>query len=237
MALEKVYASPETALADVFQGAIILVSGVAGCGLPVRLLRGLANKGVGGLTCIYSHASHASQASQANPQAGDFASDPGMEQLVANGQVVKIISPLPFLPGGGGAIEERWRSGDLEIEVTPLGILAERLRAGGAGLGGVFLPTGVGTRFETGKEKRAFPRGEALLELPLKADFALIKVETADTLGSVVYRGTGRNWGPVMAMAASVTIAEADAIVEPGGLDPEAVITPGIFVNRLVASA
>ena len=231
MALEKVYASPETALADVFQGAIILVSGVAGCGLPGRLLKGLANKGVGGLTCIYSHAS------QANPQAGDFASDPGMEQLVANGQVVKIISPLPFLPGGGGAIEERWRSGDLEIEVTPLGILAERLRAGGAGLGGVFLPTGVGTRFETGKEKRAFPRGEALLELPLKADFALIKVETADTLGSVVYRGTGRNWAPVMAMAARVTIAEADAIVEPGGLDPEAVITPGIFVNRLVASA
>ncbi len=234
MALEKVYASPETALADVFQGAIILVSGVAGCGLPVRLLQGLANKGVGGLTCIYSHASHASQA---NPQAGDFASDPGMEQLVANGQVVKIISPLPFLPGGGGAIEERWRSGDLEIEVTPLGILVERLRAGGAGLGGVFLPTGVGTRFETGKDKRAFPRGEALLELPLKADFALIKVETADTLGSVVYRGTGRNWGPAMAMAANVTIAEADAIVEPGGLDPEAVITPGIFVNRLVASA
>ena len=234
MALEKVYASPETALADVFQGAIILVSGVAGCGLPVQLLQGLANKGVGGLTCIYSHTSHTSQA---NPQAGDFASDPGMEQLVANGQVVKIISPLPFLPGGGGAIEERWRSGDLEIEVTPLGILAERLRAGGAGLGGVFLQTGVGTRFGTGKEKRAFPRGEALLELPLKADFALIKVKTADTLGSVVYRGTGRNWAPVMAMAASVTIAEADAIVEPGGLDPEAVITPGIFVNRLVAAA
>ena len=231
MALEKVYASPETALADVFQGALILVSGVAGCGLPSRLLQGLANKSVGGLTLIYSHAA------PTDPKAGDIGFGSGIEQLVSNRQVVKIISPLPFLPGGGGAIEERWRSGDLEIEVTPLGILAERLRAGGAGLGGVFLPTGVGTRFETGKEKRAFPRGEALLELPLKADFALIKVETADTLGSVVYRGTGRNWAPVMAMAASVTIAEADAIVEPGGLDPEAVITPGIFVNRLVAAA
>ncbi len=228
MAQEKVYASPEVALGDVFEGAVILASGFAGCGVPGRLIRGLAASGVGGLTCIFSH--------DLGP-GGAADSDGGIAQLVVNGQVRKLISPLPFTPGKGGVVEGRWQAGELEIEVVPLGILAERLRAGGAGLGGVFLSTGVGTRFEGGREKRSFPQGEALLELPLKADFALIKAAAADTLGSVVYSGTERNWAPVMAMSARVTIAEADRIVEPGELDPEAIITPGIFVNRVVSSA
>ena len=230
MAQEKVYASPETALADVFEGAVILVAGFAGCGVPRRLLRGLADRGVGGLTCIFSHDA------PANEQADESAALGSVAQLVDKGLVRKLISPLPFVPGAGGVVEERWQSGALEIEIVPQGILAERLRAGGAGLGGVFLPTGVGTRFERGREKRSFQWGEALLESPLKADFALIKVAAADTLGSVVYQGTGRNWAPVMAMAARVTIAEADRIVEPGELDPEAIITPGIFVNRVIAA-
>ncbi len=227
MAQEKVYASPETALADVFEGAVILVSGFAGCGVPVRLLRGLADCGVGELTCIFSH----------DVPSGAATALTGVAQLVANGQIRRLISPLPFVPGAGGVVAERWQAGALEIEVVPQGILAERLRAGGAGLGGVFLPTGVGTRFEIGREKRSFPGGEALLEPPLQADFALLKAAVADTLGSVVYQGTGRNWAPVMAMAARITIAEADRIVAPGGLDPEAIITPGIFVNRIVAAA
>ena len=232
MAQEKVYAVPATALADISEGAVILVSGFAGCGVPTRLLQGLADSGVGGLTGIFSHAPHGPAEGEGG--GGDVGS---LAQLVANGQVRKLISPLPFTPGSGGIITERWQAGDLEIEVVPQGILVERLRAGGAGIGGVFLPTGIGVRFETGKEKRSFQQGEALLELPLKADFALIKVAAADTLGSVIYAGTARNWAPVMAMAARITVAEADRIVEPGGLDPEAIITPGIFVNRIVASA
>ena len=241
MAQEKVYAAPATALADISEGAVILVSGFAGCGVPARLLQGLADSGVGGLTCIFSHAAIFSQGrGPAEGEGGGSMDKTGLgsvAQLVANGQVRKLISPLPFTPGSGGIITERWQAGDLEIEVVPQGILVERLRAGGAGIGGVFLPTGIGVRFETGKEKRSFQQGEALLELPLKADFALIKVAAADTLGSVIYAGTTRNWAPVMAMAARITVAEADRIVEPGGLDPEAIITPGIFVNRIVASA
>ncbi len=234
MAQEKVYASPETALADVFEGAVILVAGFAGCEVPRLLLRGLADRGVGGLTCIFSHDAPANE--PANASANESAVHGSVAQLVDKGLVRKLISPLPFAPGAGGVVEERWQSGALEIEIVPQGILAERLRAGGAGLGGVFLPTGVGTRFERGREKRSFQWGEALLESPLKADFGLLSVAAADTLGSVVYQGTGRNWAPVMAMAARVTIAEADRIVEPGGLDPEAIITPGIFVNRVIAA-
>ena len=111
------------------------------------------------------------------------------------------------------------------------------MRAAGAGIGGVFLPTAVGTRFEQGREKRSFADGEAVLELPLKADYALIEVAVADTLGNAIYNGSARNSAPVMAMAARITVAQAGRIVEPGGLDPEAIISPGIFVNRIVAAA
>ena len=156
------------------------------------------------------------------------------KDLVSSGQVAKIISPIPYSPGSGGAIEERWQAGRLDIEIVPQGVLVERLRAGGAGIGGVFLPTAVGTRFGADKEQRSFPQGEAVLELPLKADYSLIKVSAADTLGNAIYDGSGRNWAPVMAMAARITVAEAGRIVEPGELDPEAIISPGIFVNRLV---
>jgi 3-oxoadipate CoA-transferase alpha subunit len=223
VAREKVYSSPETALADVFEGAVVLVGGFAGCGLPQSLLRALHDKGVGGLTCVFSPGLWP-----------DSIASFGVAQLVANGQVRKLVSALPFPPGKGGPIEERWRAGELEIEVVPQGTLAERLRAGGAGLGGIFLPTGAGTRFQEGKERRRFAEQECLLEMPLKADFALFRAGVADTLGNLVYQGAGRNWGPAMAMAASTSIAEVDQICEPGRLNPEAVITPGIFVNRIV---
>ncbi len=223
----KVYASPQAALSDVAAGSSILVSGFAGTGVAEGLLTALARSGVEDLTLVYSD----------GPVAGeDDGQSAGIAQLAANGQVSKLISPLPFTPGKGGAIEERWQSGDLAIETVPQGILVERLRAGGAGIGGVFLPTAVGTRFETGREKRTFADGDALLELPLKADYALIRVAAVDTLGNAIYDGSRRNWAPIMAMAARITVAEADRIVEPGDLDPEAVISPGIFVNRIVSA-
>ena len=225
MPANKVYIAPAAALADLSDGATILVSGFAGGGAPAALLQALAAREVRGLTCIYAHAGPET----AEPYAA-------ISRMAAAGQIAKIISPMPFPPGHGGVIQERWQAGALEIEILPQGILAEHLRAAGAGLGGVFLPTARDTRFEQGLEKRSFPTGDALLHLPLKADFALLKAAVADTLGSVIYAGSGRNWGPAMAMAARIAIAEADRIVEPGGLDPEAIITPGIFVNRLVAS-
>lgn len=134
-------------------------------------------------------------------------------------------------------MEVRWRSGELEIEVVPQGVLAERLRAGGAGLGGIYLPDTVGTRFAENKEILAFDGRDQVFEPALKADFALLRASASDTLGNLVYRTTQRNWNPVMAMAAEVCIAEVDEILEPGGLDPEWVISPGIFVNRIVRTA
>ena len=221
----KVFSTAETALADVVDGAVLLIGGFAGIGVPEGLLKALHDRGIGGLTCICQSASGGSPTTS-----NAF----GVAELVANGQVKKIISPLPVYPGAGGPVDDRRKSGELEIDVVPQGILAERLRAGGAGLGGVFLPTGLGTRFADGKEHRRIGEQECILEMPLRADFALLRAYAADTLGNLVYRGTQRNWNPVMATAATITIAEVDHISEPGGLNPEAVITPGIFVHRVV---
>ena len=224
----KLYGSPQAAVADIQDGSTILVAGFARYGVAERLLSALLEVGSKDLTLIYRDGPYSEMGS------GPL---PSIENLVSNGQVSKLISPIPYSPGGGGTIEEWWQAGQLEIEIVPQGILVERLRAGGAGIGGVFLPTAVGTRFESGRERRTFPQGEAVLELPLKADYALIKVAVADTLGNSIYDGSSRNWAPVMAMAARITVAEAERIVEPGELDPEAIISPGIFVNRIVAAA
>ena len=225
----KVYPSPEEALADVFDGATILVGGAAGGGLPENLLRALSNGGARGLTLVYS-----AGAGSISSTAGNSSGKSSIESLVIEGRVSRIISPMPFPPNAGGQIEDSWRQGEIQIEILPQGVLAERLRAGGAGLGGVFLATALGTRFQEGRERREIDGKSYLLEMPLKADFALLKARAADTFGSLVYEGSGRNWGPVMAMAARIGVAEVGRIYEPGGLDPEAVVTPGIFVNRLV---
>lgn len=229
MPREKVYTTCDTALADISDGDTVLIGGFGGCGVPSGLISALSRKPVKELTCVYS------------PDAWpDTAKASGIDELVANGQVKQLISALPFdpeiNPETEGIIKHAWQTGQLEIEIVPQGTLAERLRAAGAGLGGVFIPTGVGTRFAEGKEVRTFDHCEYIFELPLKADFALFKADTADTLGNVVYRGSGRNWGPAMAMAATVSIAEADRVCEPGGIDPETVISSGIFVNRVVQS-
>ena len=222
MAQGKVYSSAEAALADIQDGSTVLISSFAEFGIPEMLVEGLTETGTRELTVINCDGAIPGQTAT-------------LTRLVSNGQVSKIISPLPFSPGNGGLIEERWLAGTLELEVIPQGILVERLRAGGAGIGGVFLPTAVGTRFEQDREKRSFNQGEAVLELPLKADFALISVKVADTLGNAIYNASARNSAPVMAMASRITVAQTGRIVEPGELDPEAIISPGIFVNRIVA--
>ena len=220
----KIFPTAQAALEGVFDGASVLVAGWSGSDEPEKLLRGLGEIGVGNLTLVCQGAWV--------QKSGQF----GIGDLVATGQVKKMVSPLPFHPEYGGPVKDRWKSGELELEVVPQGVLAERLRAGGAGIGGVFLPTGARTRFAEGKELRPFDGKEHVLEFALKADFALLRAKTADTLGNMVYEGTGRNWNPIMAMAATVTVAEVDQVVEPGGLNPELVITQAIFIDRLVSA-
>ena len=228
----KVYPSAETAIYDLPDGAVVLIGGFAGSGVPESLLKAVLSRGVGNLTCICQGAWYAGS------QPTEFV---GVDQLAAAGLVRKIVAPLPFLPdqqGSGEAseTESQWRAGSLEIEVVPQGVLAERLRAGGAGLGGVFLPKQSGPMIGEAGGPTTFSGSDHIFHPPLKADFALLKAEAADTTGNLVYSGAQRNWNPVMAMAATVTVVEAGQILEPGGLDPELVITPGIFVNRLVPS-
>ena len=220
----KLYSSALAALEGISNDATVLVAGFAGCGIPQKLLRGLAESGVSGLTLICQGAWI--------QEPGDFT----VTDLVASGQVKKMISPMPFHPVHGGVVKEQWESGELEIEIVSQGVLAERLRAGGAGIGGVFLPSSSGTRFAEGKEVGQYDGCEHVLELALKADFALLRAQAADTLGNMVYDGTARNWNPTMAMAAAVTVVEVDAVHDPGGIDPELVITQAIFIDRLVLS-
>ena len=218
----KVYPSPESAIHDLTEGASVLIAGFGGQGTPEGLIRALHAKGVGNLTCICQGAW------PGHPEMVDVAA------LVASGQVRRLVSPLAFYPGDGGVIEERWKSGDLEIEAVAQGVLAERLRAGGAGLGGVFLPDSLGTRFQQGKPARRFHEKDHVFESALRPDFALLRASASDTLGNLIFQGTQRGWNPVMAMAGMVSIAEVDQVLEPGGIDAERVITPGIFVNRVV---
>lgn len=220
--LNKAYSDAPSALTGLRDGASLLIAGFAGHGEPEGLLEAVIASGVRHLTVI-------SQGAGA-PGAGRT----DLNRLVDAGAVRKLISPLPFNPRQGGVIRQKWEDGELELEVQPAGVLTERIRAGGAGIGGLFLPTGAGTRFAEGREVRQLNGREHVFQPALKADFALLRADVADALGNLVYAGTRRNWNPIMAMAASVSIAEVDEIREPGGLDPELVITPAIFVQRIV---
>lgn len=222
----KVYPSPREALAGLFDGATVLVGGFGGLGCPSGLVSALGDTPASGLTVI-SHGLW-----RTGHQEGTGTGS--MDVLLAGTQVTKLVSPMPFGPGNGGAAEQRWRAGALEVEVVPQGVLAERLRAGGAGLGGVYLPMPEGLRFGEGLERRSISGRECVFQPALRADFALLRAHRADTAGNLVFQASKRNWNPVMAMAAEISIVEVDEIVDPGGLDPELVITPGIFVNRIV---
>ena len=233
----KVFPSPEAALEGLAQGSVVLIGGFEGLGVPEALLRALLAKGTGDLTCICQGAW------SSGPQGHGV----DLDRLAASGQISKLIAPLPFLPvdlydssGGPPArsgVEAQWKSGSLEIESVPQGVLAERLRAGGSGLGGVFLPIGAGGRSQdgaNGREIREFDGQDHVFYPALHADFALLRAAAADPVGNLVYRGAQRNWNPVMAMAATISVAEVDELLELGGLDPELVISPGIFINRVV---
>lgn len=224
---DKVYWTFEEAVAEVFWGAKIMIGGFAGPGgYPYFLVKALNWREAGNLTII------------ANTAGGigltlDFEDH---QALFKKGLVKKIIASFPFSTSSSRPTEAEKQilAGKVELELVPQGTLAERIRAGAAGIPAFYTPTGVGTVIENGKEKREFDGKLCLLEYALKADFALIRAHKADKFGNLIYRGTQRNFNPIMAQAANITIAEVDEIVEVGELDPERIETPGIYVQKIV---
>ena len=235
MAVNKVVPSFAEAVADISDDASVMIDGFAGPGgTPQNLIRALRDHGAGGLTVISNTAGLAS-AIGFGTIPGDRPIDLGI--LIDNDQVKKIIASYPVSPSPSRptSFERAYREGKVDLEVVPQGTLAERIRAGGAGVPAFYTPTGVGTLMAEGKETRRFGDREYLLEHALTADFALIRAHRADALGNLAYRGTSQNFNGVMAMAARTTIAEVDEIIEPGGLEWSASIdTPGIYVKRVV---
>lgn len=207
------------AVRDVFDGAVVMIGGFGEAGSPIELIHALIDQGSKDLTVISN-----------NTGSGEV----GLAALLKAKQVSKIICSFPRT-ANSTVFPELYRSGKTELELVPQGTLAERIRAGGAGIPGFYTPAAVGTPLAEGKESREFDGKEYILERGLKADFALIKGHTADTHGNVIYNKTARNFGPPMAMAAKVAIVQVNQIVEAGAIDPEIIVTPGIFVDRVVA--
>lgn len=214
--MKKVYANAEEAVADVFDGAVTMFGGFGLCGIPENLIRALHAKGVKDLTVISN-----------NCGVDEF----GLGVLLQERQIKKIIASYV---GENKTFERQMLSGELEVELVPQGTLAERVRAGGAGIEGFYTPTGVGTVVAEGKEVREIGGKMCVLERPLKADFAFVKAWKGDTTGNLVYRLTARNFSPMIATAGKITIAEVEELVEPGELDPDNIHTPGIFVQRII---
>lgn len=217
--MNKVVASAQDAVADIEDGAVILAGGFGLCGIPENLIAALAARGVRDLTFISNNAG-----------VDTF----GLGILLRNRQVRKMISSYV---GENKEFERQYLSGELEVELVPQGTLAERIRAAGAGIPAFYTPTGVGTLVAEGKEVREFDGRRYVLERALHADFAIVKAWRADTHGNLIYRRTARNFNPMMASAARVTIAEVEEVVPAGTIDPDAVHTPGIFVQRVVLGA
>ena len=209
-----------SAVADVHDGATIMIGGFGNAGMPRALIDALIAQGASDLTIVNNNAGNG---------------DTGLAALLAAGRVRKIICSFPRQTDSH-VFDGLYRSGKIELELTPQGNLAERIRAAGAGIGGFFSPTGYGTLLAEGKETRLINGRHYVLESPIHADYALIKALKADRWGNLVYRKAARNFGPIMAMAAKCTIAQVDEVVALGDLDPEVIITPGIFVKRVVQS-
>ena len=232
--MNKVISTFAEAVADIPDGATLMIDGFAGPGgTPQNLIRALREHGARRLAIISNTAGLASVIGfGAIP--GDKPIDIGI--LVENDQVAKVTASFPVSPSPSRptAFESAYLEGRVELEVVPQGTLAERIRAGGAGIPAFYTPAGVGSLIAEGKETRAFGGGEYLLETALTADFALLRAHRADTMGNIQYRGTSRNFNGVMATAADVVIMEVDEIVEPGGIDPDSVHTPGVYVDRIV---
>ncbi|MEU6642679.1 3-oxoacid CoA-transferase subunit A [Saccharomonospora sp. NPDC046836] len=216
--LDKVSASVDEAVADVPDGATVLVSGFGTSGQPIELIEALVRQGARGLTVVCN-----------NSGTGDS----GLGKLIRLGRVEKLIASYARGPQNQ-AFEEAYAQRRIAYECVPQGTLAERLRAAGAGLGGFLTPTGFGTELTEGKETRIIDGRGFVLEAPLPGDFALVGAHRADVLGNVTYRKAGRNFGPLMCMAGATAIVQVDEVVAAGGIDPECVVTPGIFVSRVV---
>jgi 3-oxoacid CoA-transferase subunit A len=214
--VNKLVESADAAVADIRDGATIMVSGFGLCGNPENLIAALHRKGVKDLTLVSNNCG---------------TTELGLGVLLQARQIRKIVASYV---GENKEFERQYLSGEIEVELVPQGTLAERIRAGGAGIGGFYTPTGVGTKVAEGKETRVIAGRSYLLELPLLADFALVYAWKADSWGNLVYRKTTRNFGPMMCAAAKVTIAEAPNVVAAGEIDPDLVHTPGIYVKRVV---
>ena len=214
--MNKILPNAEAAVADLFDGATIMVGGFGLCGIPENLIEAVRARGVRNLTVISNNAG-----------VEGF----GVGRWLENGQIRKIIGTYI---GDNKLYEELVMKGQLEADLIPQGSFSERIRAGGAGIPAFYTPTGVGTVVERGKEVREFDGRPYLLECALKADFALVKAWRGDRWGNLVYRKTARNFNPMMATAARVTIAEVEEIVELGALDPEAIVTQGVYVQRII---
>jgi 3-oxoadipate CoA-transferase alpha subunit len=216
--IDKISPSLAAAVADIPDGATILIGGFGTAGMPAALIDALIAQGARDLVIVNNNAGNG---------------DTGLAALLKARRVRKIICSFPR-QADSHVFDALYRAGEIELELTPQGNLAERIRAAGAGIGGFFSPTGYGTDLADGKETRLIDGRHYVLESPIHADFALIKAFHGDRWGNLVYRKTARNFGPIMAMAARCTIAQVSRVVELGELDPEAIVTPGIFVQRVV---
>lgn len=216
--INKIVQSVQEAVAGIPDGSTVLVGGFGGAGQPMALIDALIEQGAKDLTIVNNNAGN-----------GEI----GLAALMKAGRVRKIICSFPR-QADSYVFDELYRSGKIELELVPQGTLAERVRAGGAGIGGFYTRTGVGTMLAEGKEVRAINGVDYLFELPITADVALVKAKVGDRWGNLTYNKTARNFGPVHATAAKLTIAQVDDVVQLGEIDPESVVTPGIFVNRIV---
>jgi 3-oxoadipate CoA-transferase, alpha subunit len=219
--INKFFPSAEAALADVPDGATIMIGGFGNAGMPAALIDALIAQGARNLTIVNNNAGNG---------------DTGLAALLKAKRVKKILCSFPR-QADSWHFDGLYRAGEIELELVPQGTLAERIRAAGAGIGGFFTPTAYGTRLAEGKESRRIGDRDYVLEYPIHADYALIKADRADRWGNLVYRKTGRNFAPIMASAAKCTVVQVRETVELGALDPESIITPGIFVKRVVKTA
>ena len=210
--------SAAEAVAGIQDGATVLIGGFGMAGMPFGLIDALIEQGATGLEVVSNNAGNG---------------ETGLAALLAAGRVRRIVCSFPR-QNDSYVFDDLYRAGKIELEVVPQGTLAERVRAGGAGIGAFFCPTGVGTPLADGKETRTINGRDYVLETPIKGDVALIAAHMGDRIGNLVYRKTARNFGPVMATAATLTIAQVRHVVDVGAIDPEAVVTPGIYVDRMV---
>ena len=209
-----------SAVADIPDGATVMIGGFGTAGMPDELIDALIDHGASGLTIINNNAGNG---------------DTGLAALIANRRVKKVVCSFPR-QSDSWHFDKAYQAGEIELELVPQGNLAARIQAAGAGLGAIFTPTGYGTELAEGKETREIDGRQYVLEYPIRADFALIKAHRGDRWGNLVYRKAARNFGPIMATAAATTIAQVAEVVELGALDPEHIVTPGIFVQRVVAT-